>query len=203
MDVCPKTIHIRRTKTNNDSIKTDRLEIIPTDECIASINNIIVNFDETVSVKFLGFHAKNNMYCKTYKNPNAKKIFCKEMIMKYVHFYFSVDTGIQNNDAYLVAFLPRTKTTSELTILAEELCAAVKWLEIQQINCFIFRFGVPSHGTENAMHWQKQLNKNINEMKERLFITNIQGTVREVSRALSRVNLTISKESQMYRINVS
>ena len=203
MNICPKTIYIRRKNTDAKNIKTDRLEINPPDDCIASIRNIVINFDETVAVMFLGFHTKDKKYCTIYKQTNAEKYFCDNKPIKYVHFYFSIDGCPPGETEYLVAFLPRSKTIAELSVLANELRNVTEWLKIKQINCLIFRFGAPVHGMGDSMHWQKQLDKNIKEMKALSVIRTMRGRIKEISVSLQNKNLTISKNYPMENINVS
>jgi hypothetical protein len=198
-------VYIKRKKIDEESIGTDRLEINPTDDCIASIKNVVVNFDETVSVRLLGFHVKDNKYCTTYKETDVEecKCFCDNKTVKYVHFYFSIDGYDPNETEYLIAFLPRSKTTSELSVLTRELCTVAEWLGTKQINCLIFKFGAPVHGMGDSMHWQKQLDKNIKETKALSLISAMRGRIKDIPVSLRNKNLTISKNFPMENINVS
>jgi hypothetical protein len=148
MNICPKVITIRRKKINEGDIETDRLSLNPTYDSIASIKNIIVNFDEDVSVMFLAFHTTNNDYCAEYKIQVADKKVCDLKNTQYVHFYFSLGGYHADESEYLVAFLPRFVKCSELPTLTNELCSMAEWLDIKQVNCIVFRHGAPVHGMD-------------------------------------------------------
>jgi len=203
MSICPKVITIRRKKKYEGDIETDRLPIDPTSDSIASIKNIVINFDEAVSVMFLAFHINNNVYCEKYKIQEAEKRICDNKDIKYAQFYFSLSGCSPDESEYLVAFLPRFKECSELSKLANELCNITEWLDIKQINCIVFRYGAPVHGTDDIRHWQKQFTKAIKEMKELSLIYKMDGRIKHISTFLKNINLTISKNEPLENINVS
>jgi len=203
MSICPKVITIRRKKGNEGDIETDRLPIDPTSDSIASIRNIVVNFDEAVSVMFLAFHINNNVYCEKYKIQKAEKRVCDNTNIKYAQFYFSLSGYSSNESEYLVAFLPRFIECSELSTLANELFTITEWLDIKQINCIVFRYGMPVHGMDDSMHWQKQFNKALEETKELFLIYKMEGKIKHIPTNLKNINLTISKNEPLENINVS
>jgi len=203
MSICPKIITIRRKKINEEDIETDRLPINPTYDSIASIKNILINFDEAVSVLFLAFHITNNDYCARYKIKEADKKVCDNKNIKYVHFYFSLDGYSSDESEYLVAFLPRFVKCSDLPTLANELCNMAEWLDIKQVNCIVFRYGAPVHGMEDITHWQKQFNKTIKETKELYMLYKIAGKIKYIRTSLKEKNITISKNIPLENINVS
>ncbi|MCL1927672.1 MAG: hypothetical protein FWG07_02620 [Treponema sp.] len=203
MNICPKMINIRRKKIDEGDVETDRLTIDPTDDSIASIKHIVVNFDEPVAVRFLAFHIKEKMYCAKYKILNAEKRICDYKNIRYVHFHFSLSGYSPNESEYLIAFLPRFIDCSRLSILTNELCAIAEWLGIKQINCIVFRYGAPVHGIGDSTHWQKQLNKAIKETKELSLLYKFVGRIRPIPISLKDKNLTISKNAPLENINVS
>jgi hypothetical protein len=202
MNVCPKMLTIRRKRKDESDIETDRFPIDPTDDSIASIKNIVINFDEAVSVMFLAFHTKNNIYCERYKIQDADKKVCDNNI-RYTHFYFSLDGYRPDESEYLVAFLPRFINCSELSTLTSELCATAEWLGIRQINCIVFRYGAPVHGMDNIIHWQRQLDKTIKETKELSILYKVTGKIKHIPTSLKEKNITISKNILLENINVS
>jgi len=203
MNICPKVITIRRKKKSEDDIETDRLPIYPTYDCIASIKNIDVHFDESVSMIFFAFHTINHAYCLRYKSLKAEKKVCENKIIHYVHFHFSLGGYSADESEYLVAFLPRFTKYSELPILANELCSIAEWLNIKQINCVVFRYGKPVHGMGDSTHLQKQLDKEIKEMKEFSILHKMVGKIKDIPISLKEKNLTISRNIVLANINVS
>jgi hypothetical protein len=202
MKICPKILTIRRKKRDEGDIETDRFSINPTNDSIASIKNIIIHFDEAVSVLFLAFHTTDNTYCARFKIQEADKRVCDNNI-RYTHFYFSLDGYHPDESEYLVAFLPRFVKCSELSTLTNELCATAEWLGIKQINCIVFRYGAPVHGMDDSTHWQRQLNKTIKETKELFILYKVAGKIKHIPTSLKEKNLTISKNIPLENINVS
>ena len=203
MNICPKSVTIRRKKKGEGDIETDRFPIDPTSDNIASIKNIDINFDEAVSILFLAFHVNNDVYCTKYKIQKAEKRVCDNKKIKYAQFHISLSGYSSNDSEYLVAFLPRIMQCSELSKLADELCGIAEWLEIKQINCVVFRYGAPVHGMDGTMHWQKQFNKTIKETMELSLVNKIDGKIKHIPTSLKNKNLTISKNFPMENINVS
>ena len=201
MNICPKVITIRRKKINEEDIETDQLPITPTYDSIASIKNIIIHFDEAVSIMFLAFHTTNNAYCAKYKNKKADKKVCDNKNIQYVHF--SLDGCHPDDSEYLVAFLPRFVNYSELSTLTDELCNIAEWLDIKQINCIVFRYGAPVHGMDNSTHWQRQFDKTIKETKKLFMLYKIAGKIKHIPTSLKEKNITISKNIPLENINVS
>jgi hypothetical protein len=197
--ICPPKITIRRTHDRG----SDRICITPNDS-VASIEKVVVNIDEPVSIMPLAFHTKDKVYCDMYKLEIADKRFC-DTVINYVHFYFLIGGYPVDKSAYLIAFLPRWKKQSELDRLVNELWETVEWLEIRQkINCVVFRHGPPVHGTDNLFHWQKQLEKNIKETRT-LYITTLQmdGKIKHVPTSLVDKHLTVSSNNPFACFNVS
>jgi len=203
MNICPKVIIIRRKKIDEEDIETDRFPIDPTFDSIASIKNIVINFDDAVSILFLGFHVNNKVYCTKYKIQEAGKKVCENKKIKYTQFHISLSSYSPNDSEYLIAFLPRIIQCSELSKLADELCGIAEWLEIKQINCVVFRYGAPVHEMDGTMHWQKQFNKAIKEMRNLSLVNRIDGKIKHIPISLKNKNLTISKNFPMENINVS
>jgi hypothetical protein len=203
MNICPKVITIRRKKNNEGNIETERFPIDPTYDSIASIKNIVINFDEAVSFMFLAFHIKDDVYCAKYKIHNADKRVCEIKNIQYAHFYFSLGGYSPDESEYLVAFLPRIMQYSELSRLTNELCGIAEWLELKNINCIVFRYGKPVHITENNKHWQKQFDNAIKETKELYLLYKMEGRIKYIPTFLYNKNLTISKNIPLENINVS
>jgi hypothetical protein len=203
VNICPKVITIRRKKLNKEDIETDRLPIDPTYDNIASIKNIILHFDEAVSIMFLTFHITNNAYCARYKIQEADKKVCDNKNIQYVHFYFSLGGCPPDESEYLVALLPRFVKCSELSTLATELCNMAEWLDIKQANCIVFRYGSPVHGMDDSTHWQRQFNKTIKETKELFMLYKMVGKIKHIPTSLKEKNITISKNIPLENINIS
>jgi hypothetical protein len=203
MNIYPKVLTIRRKKKNEEDIEADRLPLNPTYDSIASIKNIVINFDEAVSVMFLAFHTVDNAYCTRYKLQEADKKVCDNKNIQYVHFYFSLDGYHPDGSEYLVAFLPRFVKCSELPALTNELCAMAEWLDIKHINCIVFRYGAPVHGMDDSTHWQRQLNKTIKETRELSILYKMAGKIKDIPTSLKEKNITISKNIPLENINVS
>jgi len=203
MDICPKVITIVRKKKNEGDIETELFPIDSTHDSIASIKNIILNFDETVSLLFLGFHIKDDIYCTKYKIHKADKRVCEIKNIQYAHFYFSLGGYSHDESDYLVAFLPRIIKYSELSILAQELCNIAEWLNLKYINCIVFRYGKPVHGMDNIVHWQKQFDNAIKETKNLYNFYKMEGKIKFVPTFVKNKNLTISKNIPLENINVS
>jgi hypothetical protein len=203
MNLCPKVLTIRRKKISEGDIETDRLPLAPTYDCIASVKNIVINFDEAVSMIFLAFHTRNNAYCEKYKLQEAEKRYCDNNNILYVHFYFSLGGYSASESDYLIAFLPRSKGCSELPKLTNELCNIAEWLGIKYINCIVFRYGKPAHGMDNTMHLQKQLDIAIKDAKGLSLVYKMVGRIKEIPVSLEEKNITISKNIALANINVS
>jgi hypothetical protein len=203
MTICPKVLTIRRKKKTEGDIETDRLSLNSTYDCIASINNIVINFDESVSIMYFAFHTINNAYCTEYKLLEADKRVCDNKNLNYVHFYFSLGGYSASESEYLVAFLPRFTICSDLFIFSYVLCSVAEWLGIKQINCVVFRHGKPVHGMDDSTHLQKQLDKAIKETKEFSILHKMVGRIRDIPTSLKEKNLTISKNIALANINVS
>ena len=204
MNICPREKNIRRKKTNEgDFGETDRLSLDPSYDSIASIKKIIVNFDETVSVRFLAFHTTNKAYCKNYKIDKPDKKICdvcdKDKI-QHVHFYFYFlfKNGHQHDVEYkyLVAFLPRSEQ-SKLSTLTDELYKMAKSLNIEQAYCKIFIYGgwprEPVQSGMSTINLPKELNNAI-EGKKNLFMPyKIEGKIDEISTSSEERNIIIYK----------
>jgi hypothetical protein len=203
MNICPKLITIRRKKESEDDIITDRLPVFPTNDQIASIKNIVINFDEAVSIRFLAFHTGNNSYCSKYKIQNADKRVCEYPNMNYVHFYFSLGGYTFKDSEYLVAFLPRVLKYTDLPKLTNEFCNIAEWLGIDYINCIVFRYGAPVHGMDDSRHWQKLLDKAVKETKGLSLLHKMEGMIKHIPITVENRNLTISKANPFENINVS
>ena len=203
MNICPKVITIRRKKKDEGDIETDRFPIDPTYDSIASIKNIVINFDEAVSLMFLAFHTEDGVYCTEYKIHEADKKVCENKNIHYAQFYFSLGGYSLDESEYLVAFLPRFIECSKLSKLTNELCNITEWLGIKQMNCIVFRYGTPVHGMQDSMHWQKQFNKALEETKKLFLIYKMDGKIKYIPTSLKDKNLTISKNFPMENFNVS
>jgi hypothetical protein len=214
MEICPREENIRRKEIEKGDFRgTDRLELNPTYDSIASIKNIIVNFDESVSIRFLVFHTTNNAYCKNYKiNKPDEKIcdICDKGKMQYVHFYFKFSFEINRNDVieykYLVAFLPFSANCSELSTLTNELYQMAKKLKIKKAYCKVFRFeskSSPKHSGMDTFNWQKELNNAIENELFKPYI--IEDKIDNIERSLKEKNITISKNitNPLQQIKVS
>jgi len=203
MNMCPRVITMRRKKRDEGDIETEQFPIDPANDSIASIKNIVINFDEAVSIMFLAFHVKDSLYCTRYKIDKADKRVCENKNIQYAQFHFSLDGYTSDESEYLVAFLPRIIQDSELSKLTNELCGIAEWLGIKQINCIVFRYGAPVHGMDNITHWQKQLNNAIKETKKLSLLTKMEGKIKHIPTFLENKNLTISKNIPLENINVS
>jgi hypothetical protein len=188
LNFCPNSITLRQTHDPG----SDKLDISPNDS-IAMIKSVIVHIDEPVSIMLLAFHTKDKSYCKKYKINSAEKRFC-DNVVDYIHFYLSFEGYSLDESKYLIALLPRSKKYSELEKLANEFCKIVEWLEIKEkMNCLVFRYGPPVHGTDNIRHWQKQFAKNIKDAKELYIIHQMEGKVKHIPTSSANKNMTISK----------
>jgi hypothetical protein len=167
------------------------------------IKSVIVHIDEPVAIMLLAFHTKDKSYCEKYKINGAKKRFC-DNIIDYIHFYLSIEGYLSDESKYLIALLPRFKSYSELEKLANEFCKITEWLEInEKMNCLVFRYGPPVHGTDNIRHWQKQFEKSIKNAKELYIIHRMEGKVKHIQTSFANKNMTISKNNLFDNINVS
>jgi hypothetical protein len=199
LEICPKTVTIRRTKMPN----SDRLTIIPCNN-IASIENIIINIDEPVTIRMLSFHVIGNRYCSDYKIATAEKRFCTDIKSRYVHFHISKKGYPPEKSEFLISFLPRNKTDSELYQLARELCDIVEWLEIRtKMNCIVFRYGLPVHWMDDPIPWQRKLEKILKETHADYIIDPIEGRIKHIREEKKCVNLTVYGANLFESINVS
>lgn len=200
MSICPKRIILRRAQGSG----SDRLKIDPTDDSIASIRAVVTHVNEPVLITLLGFHTRRRAYCAEYRIEEAVKRAC-DMTVDYVHFCILMEGYPADESEYLVAFLPRFKPSSELQKLTNEFCYIAKWLEIKRkINCLVFRYGPPVHGTENIMHWQKRFQRILKETRDSYVAPfQVEGRAREVLTSLVEKNMTISKNLPFKCINVS
>jgi hypothetical protein len=194
--ICPKPITIRRTKAPN----SDRLAIVPVDS-IASIENIVINIDEPVTIRLLAFHTIGKFYCSDYKIEPAEKRLCLDIESKYIHL--SKEGYPAEKSEFLLAFLPRSKTAGELCHLTKELCDIIEWLEIKQnVNCIVFRYGPPVHRNDDSIYWQKQFETIINETRRDYLIGQITGRIRHV-REDDYKYITIHSANLFESINIS
>jgi hypothetical protein len=203
MNICPELLTVRRKPKNKGDIVTDLIPVCPTSDKIASVNNIVIHFDEAVSVRFLAFHVDNKAYCQKYKIQDAERRLCEKSGMCYVHFYFSLDGYSFKDSEYLVAFLPRFVKCDDLSKLTNELCDVAEWLGIDYINCIVFRHRSTAHGMDDSSHWQKQLNKAVEETKKLSLLHKMEGMIKHIPVSLKDKNLTISKAAPLENINVS
>ena len=198
MKFCPNVINIRRTKKNG----SDRLNLVPVPD-LAFIKSILINIDETVIIRMLGFHVKENAYCEAFKITDTNKRYCSDIKSKYVHFQLKKEGYPSEQSNFLLAFLPRIKTEGELSKVAKELCDIIEWLEIrQQINCIVFRFGSPRHQMDNQKKWQKYLEKTIDETKRLYTIGRVTGRIKHIRNDKEKC-LTVSSAKLFDSINVS
>jgi hypothetical protein len=186
LNICPNNIVIRRTH----DVGSDKIDIISSGS-IASIQSIIIHIDEPVSIMLLAFHTKNKYYCRKYKNEDADKKFCDNKI-DYIHFYLSLEGFPSDESKYLIGFLPRYKNIFELEKLADEFCKVTEWLKVtERVNCLVFRYGLPVHGTDNI------------DTRQLYIIHQMEGMIRHIPQKSSNKNLTVSKNSLFNSITVS
>jgi hypothetical protein len=160
-NICPKIQVVRRAA---DAPDADRLPINPSNIIIANIENIIANTPDAVSIRPLAFHSLNKVYCGIYKDSLATKRYCTDVTLsQYIHFHISKG-GLVNNEGYLIAFLPRSKTEAELKVVTDELNSTIDWLSLApKIFFVVFRYGKPVQSSDNLKHWQDELRKAIKE----------------------------------------
>jgi hypothetical protein len=160
-NICPKIQTIRCVA---DASGSDRLPIDPSNIIIANIENIIANTPDAVSIRPLAFHALNKAYCDIYKDNLATKKYCTDITLsKYIHLYIAKG-GLVNSEEYLIAFLPRSKTETELKLVTDELKSTILWLSLsKQIFFVVFRYGKPVQSSDNLKHWQEELCKAFKE----------------------------------------
>jgi len=198
LKICPKLKNIRRTK----EVGSDRVNLTSTNN-LASIRNIIINIDEPVAVRFLGFHINNVSYCKELKITNEDKKYCEMLKSQYVHIQLVKEGFPEDQSQFIIAFLPRIKLDHELEIVVKEICDVIEWLEIKQtVNCIIFRFGKPVHNTEDTFKWQRQLDKVIKQVRNYYMIGQINGLIKQVRQENEKC-LTVSAAYRFESINVS
>ena len=198
MKICPNFKNIRRSKI----VGSDRIDLTSTYN-LASIKNIIINIDEPVAIRLLGFHIDDSSYCKSLKITNAEKKYCDRKKSQYVHFQIIKEGFPEEQSQFIIAFLPRIKLEHELEVVVKEICDVIEWLEIKHnINCIIFRFGKPVHNTEDTFRWQRQLEKIIKQVRNYYTIGQINGFIKQVRQDNEKC-LTISAASCYESINVS
>jgi len=181
---------------------SDRINLF-SDCSIAFIENIVVNIDEPVIIKLLGFHVKDKLYCNSYELLEANKRFCEEIKLKYVHFQITKEMPAAERIMFIIAFLPRIKLDSELDLIIKEISATIDLLEINQtVNCLLFRFGKPRHQTDNKFKWQKQFDKKLAEINKKYKLGLINGRIKHV-REDNEKCLIISSALLFDSINVS
>jgi hypothetical protein len=198
LEFCPNTICIRRTERKG----SDRIDLTPVYD-LAFIEKIVINIDEPVIIRFLGFHVKDKTYCGSLKVQNVNKRFCFELKSRYVHFQIIKEGYPTEKALFLLAFFPRIKSDQELYQVVKELCDITEWLGIrQQINCIIFRYGAPRHQKDNRYQWQRNLEKTIKETKKLYTIGRFIGRIKHIQENNNRC-LTISSANLFDSINVS
>jgi len=197
LKICPNAINIRRSTTGSDM-----MDLSPTYD-LAHVNKIIININETVVVRLLGFHVNDKSYCKLYKITDTNKRYCETIKSKYVHLQIVKEGHPSEESMFFLAFLPKIKTENELYQVVKEICDVIEWLEIKQnVNCIIFRFGHPKHNMENKSKWQTQLDKVIKETKKLYTTGKINGRIKYVHEDKKRC-LTVSPAPLFESINVS
>lgn len=204
MELCPGTICIRRTTTSG----TEKIDVTPVFD-LAFIEKLVVEINEPVNIRYLGFHVKDTIYCNSLKNQNADKHFCMDFKAKpkYVHFEIIKEGYPPEKSLFLIAFLPRSKSENELNHVAEELCGIIEWLGVlQPVNCIIFRYGSPVHRKNSLTQWQRSLDNAIKGTKGLYTVGQITGRIRHISENVQKNkarHLTISPASPFESINVS
>ena len=198
MEFCPNVICVRRTKI----VGSDRINLAPI-HALAYIKRVIINIDEPVNIRFLGFHVKDKAYCDSLKIQNTNKRFCTDIKSQYVHFHLIKEGYQPEKSMFLLAFLPRIKTENEMEQVVKELCDVIEWLEMrQQTNCVVFRYGSPRHQKDNRYQWQKSLDRIISETKDLYTIGRVVGRIKHIHEDDERC-LTISTADLFDSINVS
>jgi hypothetical protein len=196
-DICPKIRVVHRTAGAPGS---DRLPINPSNVIIANIENIIANTPDAVSIRLLAFHVFNNAYCGIYKDSLATKKYCADVTpSQYIHLHISRG-ALVNSEEYLIAFLPRSKTETELKLITDELKSAIHWLSIsKQIFFVVFRHGKPVQSSDNLKHWQAELQRAIQESG---IDYSIMPQIKFIQEDIKKKNLTVS-DNIANAINIS
>jgi hypothetical protein len=93
---------------------------------------------------------------------------------------------------------------TELQKLVNEICTTAEWLDLRQkLNCLVFMYGPPLHGTENAKHLQKEFEKVLEETRQFSIIYHqMVGKIKMIQK-LAEKHLTISNSNIFDSINVS
>lgn len=202
MSLCPNKICIRRTKTPG----TEKIDLIPVRD-LAFIKKLVVEINEPTSIRFLAFHVKDKTYCDALKIEDADKRFCSVIKSKYVHFQIEKEGLPPERALFLLAFLPRIQPESELEQVVKELCDIIEWLGIKQrVNCIVFRYGAPVHRKDNSRHWQKSLEKTIEETRKLYTVGQIKARIEHIPENIQKNKtrqLTIHAASPFESIDVS